>query len=109
MVSSSWKMSGLIVMKELFKYRAIEAEVIDVTIDCTNLERFGTLIYYDAVERGHEIQEWLDRNDVESYVIIDDQSDMLKSQSSNFVKIDPQKGLTKEDAYLCIKILNNEQ
>ena len=30
--------------------------------------------------RGHEIQEWLGRHDVEKYVILDDDTDMLPDQ-----------------------------
>lgn len=49
-------------------------------------------------ERGHEIQAWLDANeDVEQYVILDDDADMLDSQQERFVRTDPNEGLTLAD------------
>ena len=59
---------------------------------------------------------WLDRNpDVENYVILDDDNDMLDSQISNFVKtsenfdhtdcVDIGYGLTKICTDKAIKIL----
>ena len=58
--------------------------------------------------RGHEIQKWLDENPgVESYVILDDDSDMLDSQLRNFVQTDGMIGLTETLAYRATYILNN--
>ncbi|KKN16786.1 hypothetical protein LCGC14_0972480 [marine sediment metagenome] len=50
--------------------------------------------------RGEEIQEWLDRHDVEKYVILDDDTDMLPDQIH--FKTDFQKdGLTED---ICKKV-----
>lgn len=58
--------------------------------------------------RGHEIQDWLNRHpEVETYVILDDDSDMLDSQLRNFVQTDPKHGLTETLAYRVIYKLNN--
>lgn len=57
--------------------------------------------------RGHEIQRWLDQNDVYSYAIVDDDSDMLDSQRKNFFQIDPEYGLTDTIAYRITYRLNN--
>ena len=61
--------------------------------------------------RGEEIELWLEtaskHYDVESYVILDDDSDMLESQLKNFVKVDAVSGLTASDSSVAIDILNN--
>ena len=48
--------------------------------------------------RGDEIQQWLNQHpEVTHYVILDDDSDMLDTQQSQFVKILPSDGLRWED------------
>ena len=60
-------------------------------------------------KRGYEIQQWLKEHpEVTNYVILDDDNDMLKEQSANFVKTSMYRGLSKEDAEKAIKILNGE-
>lgn len=60
--------------------------------------------------RGHEIQKWLDEHQpIDSYCIVDDDCDMLPEQMDNFVRTDPMRGLTDEDANQIIRILNNEK
>ena len=58
--------------------------------------------------RGHEIQTWLDSGvtNVESYVIIDDDDDMLESQKDNFILTDIRCGFTSRDLAKAIEILN---
>lgn len=65
--------------------------------------------------RGYEIQAYLDehKNEIEDFVIIDDDSDFLESQLNNFFPTDAYSGLTpsilyrikrhfaKESKYLC--------
>lgn len=116
-ISSSWRSDGLDVMQKMWKHRNLPGDVIGVTCDCVQIVENGDCEFYDMVERGHEIQEWIDTHDVDNYVIIDDDNDMLQSQRNNFVrcmnpkhpdKIDIGYGLTKECANMAIKILNNE-
>ncbi len=116
-ISSSWRTDGLDVMKELWKYRDLPGEVIDVTPDCYDLIKEGKFEFYDQVERGHEIQDWLDNHkEVTNYVIIDDDNDMLDNQRENFVrtannmhhddKVDIGYGLTKICSEKAIQILS---
>ena len=57
--------------------------------------------------RGSDIKSWLMRNpDVDSYVIIDDESDMLDEQIFNFVQTDMAFGIQDREVKLCIDILN---
>lgn len=116
-ISSTWRHRGLDFIKNMWKHRNLPGEVIDITPDCWDLikeEKFG-LKYYDDVDRGYEIQDWLNNHDVENYVILDDDSDMLESQINNFVytygnkdhpdSYDIGYGLTRKCAEMAIKIL----
>lgn len=55
--------------------------------------------------RGMQIQDWLDRYDVESYVILDDSADMLSTQLANFIRVNPEMGLSWNDYLKSKKIL----
>lgn len=61
--------------------------------------------------RGGQVQRWLDahNDDVESYVILDDDDDFSESQLFNFVQTDIYEGLTEREAKLCIRILKGER
>lgn len=58
--------------------------------------------------RGNEIKFYMNEHpEVDSYVIVDDDSDMLDEQLFNFVQTDTYEGITERDAKLCVDILNN--
>jgi len=64
---------------------------------------------YNGTGRGGEIQTWLDKHpEVENYVIIDDDNDMLDSQLYHFVQTNYEDGLTEVETKRAIKILNKE-
>ena len=74
---------------------------------------FDKTPYHTTRHRGTEIQEWIDKYEkdhepIESYVIIDDDNDMLESQENNFVQCNFVHGLTSHDCYKAIEILNNK-
>jgi len=102
-ISSTWRFSGLVIMKEMWEKRNLPGEVIDITP------------HIDICKRGEEIEYWLKNNEVDSYVIIDDDNDMLENQQQNFVKtsknvshednINNGMGLTLKCAEKAIKIL----
>ena len=120
-ISSTWRMSGLKAMKDMWRDRGLYGDVIDITpvhgVD--HIEEYIQMLpendlhkYYTpdrGVVRGHEIEQWLSENTVESYVIIDDEDDMLKKQMGNFVQTNAKYGLTDKDAEACIKILNQNK
>jgi len=57
--------------------------------------------------RGQEIKDWLDEhNDIENYVIIDDDNDMLDSQLYHFVQTNYEDGLTEVETKRAIKVIN---
>lgn len=120
-VSSSWRHSGIDFIKQMWKHRSLPGEVIGITPDEVDVVEMTICEFYDLVQRGHEIQLWLDYHqyfekiDIK-YCIIDDDDDMLPEQMNNFVKtadnsdhedcIDIGYGLTKECARKVIEILN---
>ena len=105
-ISSTWRLSGLIIMKEMWEKRNLPGEVIDITP------------FHEDRVRGNEIQEWINQYNPTNYVIIDDDSDILSSQTDNFVRtsnnpdhidcVDVGYGLTKNCAEQAIKILNKK-
>lgn len=115
-MSSTWRMAGLTKVQTMWQIRDLPGEIIDITPCCSQLMRKNNLQHYDNIERGHEIQDWLDQNQVDSYCIIDDDKDMLPDQLPFFVRTDHNKkhsdhvegyGLTKECSEKVINILNS--
>ena len=115
-ISSSWKSDGLIVLQNMWKYRNLPGEVIDITPNEFDVVNSGICEFYDLVDRGYEIQQYINDNNIKDYVIIDDDNDMLSSQMNNFVRtanninhtdcVDIGYGLTKQCAEDVINILN---
>lgn len=133
-ISSSWRKSGLKEMQDLWATRNLAGEVIDVT-PSLYLKKDGSIVFWNdklqnhptekihgySVPRGCEIEYWLKNEsekhgDIESYVILDDDTDMLLNQIDNFVQcsnnqhhedcIDIGYGLTSLCTEKAINILN---
>lgn len=101
-ISSTWRNSGLEVMQEMWASRSLPGDVISITPN--HRPRTGT-----SLQRGKEIQEWLDQHpEVTHYVIIDDDADMEPHQKECFVQTDYQYGLTAQKAHDCVIILNKD-
>ena len=104
-LSSSWRSSiesENIFTQNLLKLKGFKYEFYDVT---------PRLWFSDfSIRRGEEIKFWLDKesekHEIESFVILDDDSDMLPEQMNNFIHVDGQVGLTDRDVLTAIKILN---
>ena len=96
-ISSTWRHSGIEYCKNVLEKCGFKGEIIDIT---PNIPR--------AV-RGDEILEWINKNteflgvvcasDFETYVIIDDDSDMLLWQKDHFFQTDNYSGLTPNTCY----------
>lgn len=113
-ISSVWRHSGLEVMKQMWKDRGMSGEVTGITPDVHFGKNSGT---HGSVPRGFEISEYnyevygfkhwgydapfvqeaKAKCTLHSYVIIDDDQDMLYDQRSNFVKCDPLYGFTETE------------
>lgn len=60
------------------------------------------------VPRGVEIKRYLNEHeDIEKYVIFDDDADMLLEQAPYFIQTDAIEGLSELDAEKAINILNS--
>ncbi len=106
-ISSTWRGSGLKAMQDMWKSRGLPGEVIDITPFYDKRGEFSHLPFKHRAERGNEIAIWLkDHPEVTSYVIIDDDSDMLPEQEQFFVQVNDRYGITFEDAQRCITILD---
>lgn len=92
-ISSTWRHSGEETMKLMWEMRDLPGEVIGITPTMNT-------------DRGEEIEFYLKENQADSYVIIDDDRDMLPEQLNNFVKTDGEYGITLLDANMAIEILN---
>ena len=66
------------------------------------------LSFIDKAERGIEVHDWLEVNKdrVSNYAIVDDESDFLEHQKSNFIKVNRRVGFTENDSKKAIEILN---
>lgn len=59
------------------------------------------------VPRGYEIERYLEEHkDIEKYVIIDDEDDMLLCQKPFFIKINSKSGISEKDVEKAIKLLS---
>ena len=93
-ISSSWRLLfDMETLTDFFVSQKIEGEIIGYT------NRFSG-------ERGHEIQEWLDRHEeVEKFVILDDNTDMAHL-TDYLVKTTWESGLEEHHVKEAIRILN---
>lgn len=113
-ITSTWKNSnGLEFVIKMLEDAGFKGEIIGETPQF----KIEHPDYGDVkVPRGLEIKCWLEKytsfiNDedikfVESYVILDDCSDMLIEQFENFVQIDPTKGFDSKYLKNAVEILN---
>ena len=109
-ISSTWRFSGLLIMKEMWEKRGLPGEVVGITPNF--MKHYGTTLC-----RGKEIDSYLEENkDITSYVILDDDTDMEEHQMDRFVKtsgnkdhedcVDVGYGLTRICTNKAIEILN---
>lgn len=104
-ISSSWRLgSSLEDLTNKLKSVGLVADIIAKTPKL-EFERVGK-----TVPRGNEIAYWMEftKNKIESYVILDDDSDMLLSQANNFIKIDTYCGITHNTVNKAKLILNQK-
>lgn len=95
-VSSSWRLDGENRLNILFKHFGLP-------------KIYGITPVFNNRVRGDEIKQWLSEHpNVDKYVILDDDTDMLPEQISFFVKTNPcGSGLNEECKEKAIEILNN--
>jgi len=95
-ISSSWRIGrSLNRMQDLLQCAGCWSTVLDVTRELPG-------------PRGNEIQDWLDSGvvNIDNYLILDDDDDMLDSQREFFIHTDIQTGLMSRELPRAIEILN---
>lgn len=110
-ISSSWKVGKNNV--DDFKDYLCNDWKVGIKNETNIFKKFVRNIY-DITDskgswRGDEIQRWLDAHEeeVETYVILDDDSDFHDDQLFNFVQTDTYEGLTEREVKMCVSVLNN--
>lgn len=98
-LSSSWRLSSKSFDEVESALLFYGVKIHDVT---PTLPRH---MYGTPASRASEIQAWLDSNNPEKYVIIDDVDDSLGIFGDKFIKTDFTEGLTDEIANKVIGIL----
>ena len=81
-----------------------------------NLSGFNRgLLFYDDFKtkslsglRGEEIAEWLSRHpEVQCYIIVDDDDDMLPEQLDNFIHVDAANGFAVRDYHRALSVASS--
>lgn len=121
-LSSSWRYSTLEKTKKHMDSEGFlfNDKLIGVTIRAYHYLKKGTGIHL-SIPRGVEIKQWIDANIHSNngkdynrkelgkdftYVILDDDTDMLLEHKDNFIKTKSTVGLTDDDVKKAIEILN---
>ena len=94
-VSSTWRYGGVEWIRNKLKEWGVTADVIGAT----------ALDY--KTNRGQEIQTWLANHPTESFVILDDDSDMAHLWAK-LIQTDMENGLTPARATRAIRVLTEE-
>ena len=105
-ISSTWRQQGIDYVKEFLYENGLVGDIIDMTPILGVSRIWSKFEKYEKIKvpRGFEIKQWLvdyttmDQY-VESYVIIDDSSDMLLYQLDHYVKVEQTKGFDNK----CLK------
>ena len=98
MISSSWRYSHpLEALERILKFKGFQGDIVDMT--ATNLNR------WDHTCRGHEIQEWMDRNPVNHFVILDDDDDMDYLRD-HLIKTSYAEGLISDHIEPTLRVLS---
>lgn len=99
-ISSSWRFD--VGIHNTLKAVGVTGDIIGITKYITKPTDDG----YVHVDRGFEIQDFLDSNKyITNYVILDDDTDMLHHQLDNFVHTSYVDGLSESCKRKCINIL----
>jgi hypothetical protein len=93
-ITSSWRIiRGLDRLKQMWKDRKMSGDIFGITPSLPTI-------------RGTEIQSFIKKHNIKKYIIIDDDSDMLKNQKPFFIKCSWRNGFTEKEYKKAINILN---
>ncbi len=103
-VISSWRyIYDLDTLREMWRQRDLPGILYGIT-PCDIL-----LSSDDRCVKGVEIKEWFERQGLDetkySFVILDDEDEFLREQQCHFIRINPEVGITENDAERAIQVL----
>lgn len=103
-LSSSWRLDGLDVMRRMWKERKMPGEIYDIT-------PYVNARDYPLYTRGIEVKIWLEKNGYVGCpdVIIDDIDDFLEEQNHRVILTNYKRGLTRIAMFRCMQMLNSAQ
>lgn len=108
-ISSSWRVGCAKCGRESFYgkelYEMLKKRLADFDMAAIDVT---PVINKPTVKRGDEIRKWLNTTeyDIESFVILDDESDMCEYTSTNLVQTSMETGLQEEHVEIAKAILN---
>jgi hypothetical protein len=100
-ISSTWRLSGIEFMRKVWEMEKMEGDIIGITpsmrTDGIRIPRGMEIEYFLDNGLGFKHVNWdkktqrkyMDKSDVENYIILDDDSDMLYKQRNHFVHVLP--------------------
>jgi microsomal dipeptidase-like Zn-dependent dipeptidase len=109
-ISSDWRRyHDIPVLKEILEDNGFEGEVIDETPYISGPFGLGTRTP-ESPPRGELIARWLEENPSswDTYVVLDDRTDMGDIDRNKFINTDTHQGLTDRQAEKAIEILEGE-
>ena len=93
-ITSTWRLAhNKAELQEIFRGNGIDVEILDFTP------------HIDQADRGVEIKSWLDNNEWDSYVVLDDKTSDIVGYVDNVVKCRSWIGLTQEEYDEVVKLL----
>jgi hypothetical protein len=105
-VSSVWRLGGVKKIRDILRGWGVTGKVIGCTPDLARKPKESLI--WRHVERGEEIQAWLDahaeRARVDAFCIVDDDADM-KHLLPRLIQTDFADGFTETHAGRCIEML----
>lgn len=106
-VSSTWRHGRTVEqLQTLFNSVGATFEVVGKTPDLCRQTENG--LWLSAV-RGDEIKKYTDESNCKSFVILDDDGDMLDCQRENFIQTSWLDGLTEKHAAQAVEILGKHK
>lgn len=95
-----------VVLSSTWRLGKKDCEIVENELE---QQLYGVTPFLNQI-RGNEIAQYLiEHPEISNYVIIDDDSDMLKEQMPHFCYVDRYIGFTKQNYNRCLEILNNEK
>lgn len=107
-ITSSWRTGSLqSTMQELQHYKALTPLLRHVIGETPYRDRTAQS---DNVHRGIEIKYWIEsfEEDIDEYVIIDDDTDFLNGQLPYLVNVNPTYGFTIVDAMEVVRLFGGD-